>query len=199
MTAIGFALIFMFILGSCGKSSLPDITTISISKEGKVTHTIVEDFPEGEYDSKQLKESLESQVTEYNAKTSEQAAKLQKFEVKDGKARVVLEYATPQDFCNMNDNSPVFYYFYGTVAEAEQKGIVPEALLYKDGNIKGVSVNANGIRKYPERHFMVLMESAHVVLPQEILFCTANVKPLGEGVADAVIKEPGEKAYILTD
>ena len=197
--AILFAFIFMLIFTACGKEPVPEVTTIVVDEEGKVTHTIVEDFSDEDYDAEELKGSIEEKIKEYNEHAGKDSAKLSRFEDKDGRLRVVVDYQTAEDFCEMNDASPVFFYFYGTVEEAENKGIVPEVMLYKDGDVDNVGVNGTGIRKYPHRHFCVLMESAHVNLPYNILFCTENVKVQGEGEADVEIAEMGDKAYILME
>ncbi len=193
------AFLFMIALSGCGKEKIPEETTIAIDEEGRVVYTIVEEFQDEEYDAQEFKKSLEESIKNYNDKAGKEKADLHRFEAKDGKLKVMLKYDSPEDFSALNDASSDFYYFYGTVADAETKGVIPEVMLYKDGNSANVGVNGTGIRKYPDRHFMVIMESANVKLPNPILFCTENVELKEDGEARVNIEEIGGKAYILTE
>ena len=197
--AIFIAFLLMCIFTGCSSEPEAEVTTIRIGEDGKVSQTIVEEFSSEEYDGTELQESIKAQVDTYNQGSGSEAVRLEKFDVLEGRVRVVLSYGSVKDFIRLNDASPAYFYFYGTVAEAEAEGLIPDEMLYQGGKTGSAGVNANGIRKYPERHLMILMESSHVELPGKILFCSGNVSPLPEGGADVVIAQEGEKAYILTD
>ena len=193
------AFLLMCFFTGCSAEPEAEVTTIKIAEDGKVSQTIVEEFSSEEYDGTELRESIKAQVEEYNRSSGGESARLERFDVLEGKVRVVLSYSSVKDFVQLNDASPAYFYFYGTVAQASDQGLIPEVMLYQGGKLGSAGVNANGIRKYPDRHLMILMESAHVELPGNILFCSENVSPKDQKEADVVITGEGEKAYILTE
>ena len=87
---LSFCVLF---LSACGKKSdLPKENSAVFDKDGGITVTTFEDFPETRYDKNELKKAVEQEVSDYNERSSRKAVKVQELKVSDGKASSVIEY-----------------------------------------------------------------------------------------------------------
>ena len=107
---LSFCVLF---LSACGKKSdLPKENSAVFDKDGSITVTTFEDFPETRYDKNELKKAVEQEVSDYNERSSRKAVKVQELKVNDGKASSVIEYESWQDFHDFNGGAMLYY---GTV------------------------------------------------------------------------------------
>ena len=106
----------VFLLGSCS-SYETDANTIYLLEDGKVVSNSVEAFDENVYSKNDLKSYIKEVVDTYNA-DHQNAVKQKALNVKDGKATLVMEYATAEDFENFEGTE----FFVGSVAQAIEAG-----------------------------------------------------------------------------
>ena len=107
---LSFCVLF---LSACGKKSdLPKENSAVFDKDGGITVTTFEDFPEARYDKSELKKAVDEEIKDYNERSSKKAVKLQDLKISDGKATAVIEYDSWQDFHDFNGGAMLYY---GTV------------------------------------------------------------------------------------
>ena len=107
----------MFVFGSCGNAFESNANTVYVLEDGRVISTSVEDFDENTYIKDSLKDYIKQAINTYNAE-NENAVKQKSLKAKDGKATLVMEYATAEDFEKFEGTD----IFVGTVAEAVAAG-----------------------------------------------------------------------------
>lgn len=105
-------------LVGCGASYAADESTVFVLKDGKIVSTDVEEFDENTYDADGLEEYIDNAIDTYNAENSKDSVKLKKLTIKDGKATVIVEYASAADYQKFNDME----LYTGSVAEALAAG-----------------------------------------------------------------------------
>lgn len=138
-------------LTGCGKSTdvtKSETTAISVGKDGKVIHTIVEDFSASYYNLDEMKKEIEEEVSEYNSTKGQDLITLQDAVKEDTNVRVVMTYkdaATYSDF-----NSMIF--FYGSYTDMKAAGYsLPSTLV----DSSGAKIDVSGIA---EDQMVVVME-----------------------------------------
>ena len=83
----------------------PELTGIYLTRDGKIQSAEVTDFdnspyPTARYSPVELKTFVEKRVAAYNADNGQDAVKIERLEVKDKTAELVLSYKTMDDFMN---------------------------------------------------------------------------------------------------
>lgn len=112
------AVFVLCILTGCGNSYEADESTVFVLKDGSVVSTDVEDFDETAYDADALKSYIEETIASYNEENGEDCVKQKKLTVEDGKATLILSYASAADYKNFNDID----FYTGTVTDALAAG-----------------------------------------------------------------------------
>ena len=110
-----FMLLFSVVfLGACGKKRAAAVSENAavFDKNGGITVTTVEDFPEARYDKDELKKAVDAEVKDYNERSSRKAVKVEDLKINDGKATAVIGYESWQDFHDFNGGAMLYY---GTV------------------------------------------------------------------------------------
>ncbi len=111
--------LFVFGLTGCSSSySKVDESTIFVQKKGEIIATDVEAFDEDVYDKEKLEEYVKDRIKEYTADNGKNTVKFKKLIVKDGVAKLILEYKSAEDYMKFNG----IEIFTGTVEEALEKG-----------------------------------------------------------------------------
>lgn len=108
----------------CGQDKAPDVSSVSIGKEGKIVHQIVGDFDQNYYEMEGLKSLAADRVAEYCADNGADSVTLGSVEEKDGRILIQFNYATDQDYSEFNHRD----LFVGTIAEAMEKGYPLESV-----------------------------------------------------------------------
>lgn len=86
------------LLTGCGaKNYAVEESTLFVLKDGKVISTDVEDF-DSSYDEGALEAYVNNVINEYNAEHGEDSVKLNELKVEEGKAILVIEYASAGDY-----------------------------------------------------------------------------------------------------
>lgn len=163
-------LIPSILLLGCGNNNI-STTTLSISKDGKVRSTIVEDFGESYYDLQELSDMAAKEVSVYNSEYISEKVFLESA-TEDEESKVVtmvMSFNSTSDYSHFNQVS----LFYGTLQEALDKGYkVSEDLVDKDGNILG----QEGINENLEKHIVITTDKSNIVTPYNISFMTKGTQ-----------------------
>lgn len=109
--------VFCWLIG-CGQNKGPEISSISIDKDGTIIHQIVGDFEQNYYEVNGLQALASDRVAEYCADYGKDSVTLTSVEEKDGKILIQLGYATNRDYSNFNNRE----LYVGTLAEAYVQG-----------------------------------------------------------------------------
>lgn len=125
-------IIGVFVLGSCSGYEA-DANTVYLLKDGKVVSNSIEDFDENTYSKNDLKNYIKEVVNTYNAE-HQNAVKQKSLSIKDGKAVLVMEYASVDTFEDF-DGTDIFV---GSLADAMAAGYTFEGDFANvaDGKVK---------------------------------------------------------------
>lgn len=185
------AALFVFLATGCGKKTEAEMTTIEIQKNGKIEHTVVEEF--GEADASALQSLAEEKAAAYNdSGASSGEVKVESVELADGTAKVVMTYPDAEAFAgfmNMDvakvDPSLRLPFFYGTVEEAYMLGYDLEVVLQgaeKEGTLQGKNdLLARGSERLViYDNGMNLGAPVQIRIPKKPLYLSDNVTVAGK-------------------
>lgn len=110
-------------LAGCGSGISADENTVFVKKDGTVVSVDVENFDANTYDEQGLKEYVEQTISEYNEENGKNVVKLKNLSVKDGQAKLTLQYASAADYRKLSGID----FFAGTLAEALAAGYTFDA------------------------------------------------------------------------
>lgn len=172
------------LLAGCGKGNV-DRTTITLHKDGKVEHTILESFDTTtENGLEELKQSVLEEIATYN-NGSDQKISISKVEAAgDQQVKVVMSYPDMQafhDFNNMNSGQDAVC-FFGTVQEAYDAGYdLSKVTVYEDGDTTK-AVTGDEILSMGDRHIFIYDNAMNLGEPMDfaaydpISYCSGQVK-----------------------
>ncbi|MBD5550953.1 MAG: hypothetical protein HDQ96_07235 [Lachnospiraceae bacterium] len=196
----------VFLLTGCGKTTI-EMTTIAIQKDGKIEHTLVEDFDGGSVDA--LRNMMSEKAAAYNNSNPGGGVAVDTVEADEGVVRVVMTYPDAvsfDGFMNMDvvevDPALRAPFFYGTVEEAfmqgfdleiELQGVEGEKTLQGKDDI--LSMGKNKIIIYDNE--MNLGAPVQISVQDKPLYISDNVTVAGKNLVE--ISETDELAYILLE
>ena len=105
-------------LAGCGGEKTPEVSSLSIDKEGKVSHQIVGQFEQEYYEKDGLMSLAQERVAEYCADNGEGSVVLGEVDEQDGKVLIHFDYASGADYSAFNGRELVL----GTLEEAQGQG-----------------------------------------------------------------------------
>lgn len=108
----------------CGQEKAPEVSSVSIGKDGSIVHQIVGDFEENYYEIGGLQTLASDRVAEYCANHGEDSVTLTSVEEMDGRILIQLGYATDRDYSSFNNRD----LFVGTLTDAYIQGYPLEAV-----------------------------------------------------------------------
>lgn len=150
----------LLLLAGCGSPVRE--TTLSLSKKGVLTQTIVEDWDQDYYDQSELENEMEAAV-DANPKVT-----MKSFRIKNGKAAATLVYESAEAYMDFNGVTC----FWGTAAEAVAAGYsLAGEYLDSEGNDVSLTTILNNDKPY---YVIILTEAVAVELPGKIL-CASPV------------------------
>lgn len=123
-------------LAGCGREKTPDVKSVTIGKDGMITHQIVGGFEEN-YDMDEIEKLASDRVAEYCAQNGADSVALESVEQADGKVLISLNYATAQDYNDFNHREM----FVGTVAEANEQGYQLENIAFVSSDNKPMEIS----------------------------------------------------------
>ena len=108
----------------CEQDSGPDISSVSIGKDGTIAHQIVGGFEQNYYEMEGLETLAADRVAEYCAENGQGSVTLESVAEEDDKILISINYATDRDYSSFNNRE----LFVGTMAEANAMGYTLEAV-----------------------------------------------------------------------
>lgn len=108
----------------CGQDSGPDISSVSIGKDGTIAHQIVGGFEQNYYEMDGLEALAADRVAEYCAENGQGSVTLESVAEEDDKILIHINYASDRDYSSFNNRE----LFVGTIAEANAMGYTLEAV-----------------------------------------------------------------------
>lgn len=158
-TGMGVLLILAIVCGlsGCGQSKTPEVSSVSIEKDGKIIHQIVGEFEQNYYEKDGLTSLAEERVAEYCADNGSRCVTLEDVSEEDGKVVIKFQYATEEDYSAFNNRE----LFVGTIEEAEEKG-------YNLGYVAFISVKGQP------------MEISDIEEPEKKQIAIIGMKPIEE-------------------
>ena len=163
------------LLTGCGDAS-PRRTTIEVKKNGRITHTIVEDFAENYYSLDALKEMIQTACDTYNTTMSGDLVRLKEAKEEDGVLTAVMEYESAAAYSGFNRQA----LFIGTVKEAKAAGYDLNVTLTDAGKDGGTVGKAELLEK-EDSHILVIREAVDVRVWDKVLCYSDDVTPQDDG------------------
>lgn len=152
----------LLLLAGCGTAVRE--TTLSLSKKGILTQTIVEDWDQDYYDRSELEKEMET-AAEADPKVS-----MKSFRIKNGTATAMLTYESAEAYMDFNGVTC----FWGTAAEAVAAGYsLAGEYLDESGNEVSLTAVLNSEKPY---NVLILTELVAVELPGKILCASPAVE-----------------------
>ncbi len=106
------------VLAGCGDGRTPEVSSISIGKDGKISHQIVGQFEQNYYEKDGLASLAEERVAQYCSDNGADKVILGEVEEEDGKILLHFDYASGVDYSAFNSRE----LFVGTLDEAQAQG-----------------------------------------------------------------------------
>lgn len=105
-------------LAGCGRDKMPEVSSVSIDKDGKISHQVVGQFDQNYYEKEGLASLAEERVAEYCADNGAESVVLGVVDEEDGKVLIRFQYASDVDYSAFNNREM----FVGSLEEAEGRG-----------------------------------------------------------------------------
>lgn len=116
--SIIFVLAVICVLVGCGGRKAPDVSSVTIDKDGKISHQIVGQFEQNYYEKDGLMSLARERVDKYCSDNGADRVVLGEIEEEDGKVLMQFDYASCTDYSAFNNRE----LFVGTLDEAESRG-----------------------------------------------------------------------------
>lgn len=169
---ISALLLLTMILGlaGCGQKKAPEITSLSLNKEGGISHHIVGRADQSYYqiETADLESFAASRVEEYCADSGEGRVALKAVEEKNGSITLDFTYASAEDYSGFNNR----ILYVGSLEEAADDGYELEAVPLV--SVDGQAVEIGYIEDWAKKQLVVLEtksgEEMLVNLPGKTLY-----------------------------
>lgn len=198
------------LLAGCGGDSSGGGTketassSVELKKDGSITEVIVEEFSKEYYKGEELKEYIISEVARFNGSTDEGEISVDGFEEKDGFIHVTLTYPSAEIYSAYNSEklgageNAGGVFFYGTVAEAYEKGLDLDVTLHsvKDGE----SIGREGLLGMGDSRIIISELPMTVKVFGKVMWVSDNVSVTGKNQAVMNADDNGEASgryYII--
>lgn len=177
--------LFFILLTACGSKNI-DKTTLEFLKTGSIKLHIVEDWDSSLYDFDELNTMNQQEVNTYNA--SSHSVTILSSELKNGQARIVMEYANDDSYFDLNKK----VLFYGTATNAKNAGYnLVGKVNATDGS--GALKPADWNEMDTER-VMIVSENIDVIAPSDIIYYGDGVTVTG---SDTATVDGAQLRYII--
>lgn len=183
------------LLTGCRGISKAEETTVTVDEDGRITQALVEDFSQENYSSQELEKEIAGLIETYNGENQSKGVSMESCQVKDGQARVVLEYASSEDYRGFN----LVDFFAGTVDQAQQEGYSFDCGFLDAG--KNTVAKGTVPDTCTQMQTVIVKEPTCVLTPGEILYVSSNMEILDSNRArlssDTGIEN--ENAQVVTE
>lgn len=175
----------------CSASFEPSITSLYISKDGKITQAIVESFEKEHYSLSELESMVNKELSTYNNRYGEEKIVLNRLEEEDQTLYLLLDYEDAEVYRSHSEE----YCFIGTVDEALDEGHSFN-MYFKDADYGEISAAAATENK--KNHVVVLKEEGVVQLQKPVKYVSNNVEIISDHMVHVMpIEDSAEYAYII--
>lgn len=134
----------------CRQDKGPDVSSVSIGKDGKIAHQIVGGFEQNYYEMDELEALASDRVAEYCADNGQGSVTLQSVEEEDGKISINISYATDRDYSDFNHRE----LFVGTLTEAIAMGYALEAVPFV--SVDGAATEIAYMEEYEKKKIVII-------------------------------------------
>ncbi len=148
---IPLVLVMVCALTGCGQEKTPDVSSVSIGKDGVIAHQIVGGY-EQNYDMEELQKLASDRVEEYCAQKGPGSVTLESVDKSDDKVLIKLQYASGQDYNEFNHRE----FFIGTVEQANENGYQLENVAFVSPDGKPTEV---GYMEEQDKKQIVIIET----------------------------------------
>lgn len=138
------------VLAGCGGSKTPEVSSLSVAKDGKVSHQIVGQFEQDYYEKDGLMTLAQERVAEYCADNGEGSVVLGEVDEQDGKVLIHFDYASGDDYSAFNNRT----LFVGTLEEAEGLDYNLDYVAFVSP--KGQPMEVSGIEEPEKKQIMII-------------------------------------------
>ncbi len=157
--------VFCCLTGCGGKT--PEVSSVSIGRDGVITHRIVGGFEQEYYEKDGLQKLAEDRVAQYCAEHGADSVALESVEEKGESVTIELRYAADQDYSAFNHRE----LFVGALTEADVQGYPLEGVAFVSAEGEPMEV---GFMEEQEQKKLVVVATK----PSEELLVTTYGKVL---------------------
>lgn len=183
--------LLLSLCGCAGSSKSFDETTVIVGKNGKITDAIVEDFDKQYYQKNGLLDMVNEEISQYVKLTGdEDAVKLSRFEIENGKAHVYIDFQDYSDYAAFNKVD----FFYGSVSTAYEKGYDMNVLLKSASGTE--TIGKDELITMGKNNILIVSDKVAIRTGMSILYTSANVEVLDEKQA-RISSESEGLAYLI--
>lgn len=171
---LAFALLATLFLTGCAYN--PEVSTISIGKEGDVESYIVEEFTAAYYDAEELRNNVLADIQKVNDEYGQMVIELTEYELLEGGIlKAGIQYQSAKVYEEFNEET----LYVG---------------LWKDAIAEGYKVNA--AIEDEEYRIVIFSEPVSVRVPKKIVYVSEGLQPDGKKAVTVTDKEK-EIYYII--
>lgn len=163
----GLLLAVMMCLTGCSGGTI-ETDTLSLSKDGTATYTIISDFSEDYYNLDELKEMAEEEIAEYGS-----GVQITEAVVEEG----VLNFQYAFDSISHYAGFMGTTCYQGTVEQALRAGYKTSTMLTSAKNGSSIQINDSGLGAY---HLFIWNEQVAVRCTGDVLYYSSNLKTSGK-------------------
>lgn len=173
--------VLCLLLSACGSGKETDddtVSTLTVEKNGKVISKIIEDFDEDYYYEDELKEMIETEVSDYNKQADSESITFNSCEKVENAVIVEMTYRTAKDYSEFNGE----VFFFGTVQEAYKEGYDLNIRLTDAANTQ--TIGKDDILNMGDKHIIISNEKVRIASYKDIGYTSEGVVLIGKGKAD---------------
>ena len=163
----------LIMLAGCSKNDEIDSkktsnNTFLLKEDGSIESATVEDFDKTYYDSTELDAYVTEKINNYNTEKASEAITKKSLEIKDGKALLILTYASIEDYNSFNEKDNVLL----TAAQAKGNSIeLPQSFTAVKKGKTTAAATALENNKY---EVLIVKEKLDVLLQGTIKYYTSG-------------------------
>lgn len=180
----------VMLAGCAGENELAEQgNSVQIAKDGSISSTLVNVLDQSYYDAEELKNMIETEISEVNITQGEDAVVLDDYKSDSaGNVKAKIKYADSEAYTAFNGET---FYSGDAVSAKETYGLSGKFLDVTDGKITTEDAVISEDAK-----IVILSENINVVVPGKIVAITDNVEITGKKSASVSLKSEEDLAYI---
>ena len=181
----------MLVLTACDTEyAFPMENTIILAKNGTVIENLTETFEQDYYDADELKNDIETAISNYCDMHGGKGAELKSFNLSDQYVLAQILFDSSADMSDFQNEDV----FFGTVSEAYDEGYLEDISLKSTSD--GTMVGKAEIMDDPDKHIFIIGSAYRVDAYTNIAFVSQNVEVIDENSA-RVTEDSTDTAFFL--